>query len=173
MKKNRTLRTVLFAIVMTLAMSVTAFAGTVDKTGAKETALKDAGLTASKVKRMEVEYDDESNSYEIEFVQKSNKTEFEYEISARDGKIIDKSVEYAYKRNTSKKKISKNDAIKRVAKASGVKASVIKKGSCKYTYKKKTGKYTIKFRSGNYRYEYELLAPTGKVIEYEYELVKR
>ena len=35
--------------------------------------------------------------------------------------------------------------------------------------KKKQGKYKVKFRDGSYKYEYELQAPNGKIIEWEYE----
>ena len=49
---------------------------------------------------------------------------------------------------------------------------VIKKGTCKYEYEKNEGTYEVKFRSGKYKYDYEVLAPTGKVIEYEKKYVK-
>ena len=55
----------------------------------------------------------------------------------------------------------------------GVSYNTVKKGTCTYEYsrKKKEGKYEVKFRSGGYKYEYEILAPNGKVMEYEKKLI--
>ena len=170
MKRIRKTGAVFLALIMAVAMSATVFADTLTEDDAVQNALKDAKLDVTQIKALEVEMDSETNSYEIEFIQKSNKTEFDYEIAADSGMILEKSVDYAYKHNKSKKKIGKTKARKIVAKASGVSLKAIKKGTCKYTYKKQ-GKYELKFRSGNYKYEYELLAPNGKIIEYEYEYI--
>jgi hypothetical protein len=43
-------------------------------------------------------------------------------------------------------------------------------GTCKYEYDDGKGTYEIKFRNGNYSYEVEILAPTGKVIEYNWKV---
>lgn len=64
-------------------------------------------------------------------------------------------------------------ARKKAASLTGVKYKTVKKGSCKYKYKKKQGKYTVKFKSGGYRYEVEVLAPTGAIIELEMEATKK
>ena len=133
-------------------------------------ALKNAGLSKSGVRIIEVEMDD-GKSVEIEFIRLSNKAKYGYEIAVKDGRILEKSVDYKYKKSKSRKKIGKKKARKIVAKAAGKSYSVVKKGRCKYQYKKKCGKYEIKFRSGNYKYEYELLAKNGKIIEYEYEYI--
>ena len=49
--------------------------------------------------------------------------------------------------------------------------SALKSAKCKYSYKKNEGKYKITFCHNGYKYEYELLAPTGKVVEWEMELI--
>ncbi len=60
---------------------------------AKQTALQNAGLKASDVtfKKVKLEKDDGIYVYDIEFV--TAKKEFEYEINAKTGKIVDKSIE--------------------------------------------------------------------------------
>ena len=35
------------------------------------------------------------------------------------------------------------------------------------------GKYEVKFRKGSYKYEYDVLAPTGQIISFEKELIRR
>ena len=86
--------------------------------------------------------------------------------------IRDRSVDYVYKHNYSKKKIGKLAAQKKVAKFSGIKLSVIKKGTVKFERDDGEGKYEVKFRKGNYRYDYDVLAPNGKIMEYERDYVK-
>ena len=165
--------TTLLAIIMAFAMSATAFGETIEPEGQADAlgiALMDAGISESEAIVTEYELD-RSGVFEIEFIRAADNAEFSYEISAADGVIIEKSVEFAYKKIKSKKKIGKKNARKIVAQASGKSYSVVKKGTCKYKYKKKQGKYEIKFRSGGYKYEYELLAPNGTIIEYEYERI--
>lgn len=160
-------------VVALLALSIPslAFASTTstDATGALKIALKDAGLKKSEVKKIETE--SKKKAVEVEFTQKKTRAEYDYTIAKNDGKILEKSVEYVYKHNSSKAKIAKNTALKKVAKASGVKYSVVKKAKCTYTYKKNEGKYEVVFRHKGYKYEYELLAPTGKIIELEMDYV--
>jgi len=165
--------TILLAAIMIFAMSATAFAETVTEDSAINTALKNAKLEKSQVKQLEAEFDSEDNVYEVEFTKKSNKTEYSYDISASSGKILEKSVEYKYKRNTSKKKIGKKAARKKVAKFSGISYKIIKKGTCKFKKSGKQGKYEVKFKKGGRKYEYELLAPNGKIVEYEWKVVKK
>ena len=163
---KRRLFTMLTACVMALCMSCPAFASAYTLKDATNTALKDAGLTAGKVYKLEAEKDD--GEYEVEFRQIGTNTEFEYDIS-RSGKILEKSVKYSYTPIKSKKKISRKSARKIVAKASGIKYRTVKKGTCKYCRKAKVGYYRIKFCTKKYKFEYKLLAKTGKIIKYKYE----
>ena len=93
---------------------------------------------------------------------------FDYEITKK-GTIREKSVEYKYKKNSSKAKIGSKAARKKAAKHSGVSYNTVKKGTCTYEYsnKKKEGKYEVKFKTKKYKYEYEILAPNGTVMEYD------
>ena len=54
---------------------------------------------------------------------------------------------------------------------SGIKLSVIKKGTCTYEYDDGKGTYEVKFQKGSWRYDYEVLAPVGKIIDYEMKYV--
>ena len=173
-KYLKKMTTVGILIIMTLAMTAASFAESgitnITRKDAEKIALKDAGLTRSEVKRLESEYDD--GKFEVDFTRRSNGAEYDYEITKK-GKIREKSVEYRYKKNSSKAKIGKKAARKKAAKHSGVSYNTVKKGTCTYEYsrKKKEGKYEVKFRSGGYKYEYEILAPNGKVMEYEKKLI--
>lgn len=175
MKKRMSIVLALFAaLAMVMSMSVSVFAeGVNSNDAALKRALKNAGLKKSQVKRIDVEYDKENGKgiYEVEFTQKSNGKEFGYEILAGTNTIVKKSVEYKYKKNSSHKKIGKKAARKKVAKASGVSYKTVCKGTCRYEYDDRKGTYDVKFKKGDRRYEYELLAPNGKVIDYEWKVI--
>lgn len=171
---KRQIGVLLLAIILAMTLSVPIFGGSanaassgITKAKARDIALKNAHLTKAKVRNLDVEAD--GRSIEVEFVRIANKAEYEYEIAKKDGFILEKSIDYKYKKNKSKSKIGKTKAIKAVAKYTGKSYAVIKKGSCTYSYKKNQGKYKVKFRYGGYKYECEVLAPNGKVVEYEYE----
>lgn len=166
---KRTLRTLLIAaLAMALVFTMTgmAFAGsemTVEK--AYKIALKDAGLTSSEVRCVEKEYDREDKVYEIEFKKKGSKIEYGYEIS-NTGKILEKSVDYNRAVVKGSKKLTKADAINVVVKTHGFKKTVVSKGRIKLEKDGGQWVYEMKFRSGSYRYEYEVHAATGKILEY-------
>lgn len=153
-------------LIVTMAMTVTSFAAAnITRKEAINIALKDAGTTRAKVYGLEAEK--EHGKFEIEFTKKSNKTVFEYEISKK-GRVLEKSVDIKYKKDHSKEKVGKEAARKAVAKHAGVSYKTVKKGTCKYEYDDddREGTYEVKFRNGSYKYDYEVLAPTGKIIEY-------
>lgn len=161
----------LLAILMAACMTSPAYAATITRSKALAIALKDAGLTKASVREVDIEQ--EKGRFEVEFRQTANNVEYEYEISQTSGKILEKSVDYPYKRTSSKSKIGKEAALKKVAKASGIKLSVVKGGRCSYTYKKSGSIYKVTFRHNGYGYEYKVLAPTGKIIEWEMTYLKK
>ncbi len=175
MEKNIVSRrtvSVMVLVIMTLAMTAVSFAGSgISLRKAEKIALKDAKVKRAQVKHFESERD--GGKYEVEFVKKSNGAEYSYEITKK-GKIREKSVEYVYEKNSSTEKIGKKAARKKAARHSGVSYKKVKKGSCRYEYDTddKEGKYEIKFKSGKYKYEYDILAPTGTVMEYEKKRIK-
>ena len=159
-------------VLMVISMSAVSFAGSqITSKEALRIALKDAHLTRAKVTKVENEY--EHGKYEVEFTKKSNKAEYDYEIG-RTGRILEKSVDYRYKKDHSRKKIGKAAARKKAAKVTGVSLKVVKKGSCRYEYDDddRKGKYEVKFKKGHYKYEVEILAPTGAIMEYDKEYRK-
>lgn len=172
---------VLLASLLSLAFAASAYADTftsattntntskLTRSDAIGIALNDAGFKKSQVVGLETE--SEKNLIKVEFKKKNKKTEYEYKIAVKDGTILKKEIEYAYKHNCSRAKVGKKAALKKVAKASGIDYSIIKKGKCSYTYKKCKGKYEIVFKYQGYKYEYELLAPTGKITEWEMKLL--
>ena len=165
MKKTMTrLFTLFMAMVMVIAMSASVFAASISSKEALAKALNNADLKKSQVKHIDVEL--EHGKYEIEFTRKSNNVEYDYEVSASTGKILEKNVDYNIKYKRSGKKIGKTAAMKKAAKSAGVKLSVVKKGTCKYD----EGKYEVKFKSSTRRYEYEIAATSGKIVEYGWEL---
>ena len=164
---------VVLAVIMVMAMSSSVFAaGTTAKT-AEKTALKNAGLSKSQVTGLRTKYDRDDRRFEVDLRRKSNNAKYSYEISPTNGKIYEKSIDYRYKRNSSKKKISKAAAIRAAAKASNININVVKKGICKYEYDDGEGIYEVKFRNGLFKFDIDILAPTGKVIEYSWERTGR
>lgn len=166
-------------IVMILAMGATvcpikadaATTKNINKKQAKAIALKSVGTKASKIKNYRIKYDSDDGCYEIKFVIKKKCKRYSFDISKATGIIMEKDVDYKYRKTCSKKKIGKKAAIRKVIKISKFKASIVKSGTCKYRYRDHEGTYQVKFRKGNRIYEYEILAPNGKLKEIEYKYV--
>ena len=137
--------------------------GYVTKEEAKLIALRNAKLKQKQVKSIKVKK--KGSCYEVEFIRKSNKVRYEYDIYIHSGGVREEELEYPHARNTSKSKISKAAAYKIVAKKSGFSLAKVKNGSIQY--KKDDGEWTyvIKFNVSHCKYEYTLLAPSGKLIE--------
>lgn len=171
MKRGNRIFGICLALIVAIAMCTPAFACSISKSKALDKALKNEGLTKAQVKVLKLKKESKKQ-YEVKFIKLSTCTEYEYELNACNGKITEKEVKYCYKRCSSKSKIGKKQARKIVAKASGVSVKKIKKGSCKYKYKGNKGYYKIKFRSGKKKYSYKVLAPTGAIMEYEWERVR-
>ncbi len=169
----RRLTTIVLALMMVMAMSASVFAaGTTSKT-AEKTALRNAKLSKGQVYGLRVKYDREDREYDVEFRNRKNKAKYSYGIAAGDGKIIEKSIEYQLRRNSSREKIGRAAAYRAAAKASGVKLATVKSGICRYEYDDGEGTYEVRFRSGRYRYEIEMLAPNGKIKEISWEMTGR
>ena len=170
MKKNNKTRSLLvagLALIMAVAMSATSFAATsISRDQALNKALKNANLTKSKVAAIEVDYDD--GRYEVEFIKKSNGAEYSFEYT-KAGKLMEKSVDYNRAPNYGAKKLSKAQARAKVADFGGFKKSTVSNGSCYLTHDDGQQIYEIHFQTSNYRYEYDVHANTGKVLEYSKE----
>ena len=172
MKKRLNMVAVLFAaLAMVMTISASVFAASVtNSTDALNIALKNSKLKKSQVKLIETGYENDENTYEVEFTKKKNGAEYNYEIAADTGKIIEKSVEYRVKRNSSHKKIGKTAARKKVAKFLGISYKTVKAGTGYYEYDDGKGVYEVRFTKGSRNYECEVLAPTGKILEYSWKV---
>ena len=172
MKKRLNMVAALFAaLAMVMTISASVFAASVtNSTDALNIALKNSKLKKSQVKLIETSYENDENTYEVEFTKKKNGAEYNYEIAADTGKIVEKSVEYRVKRNSSHKKIGKTEARKKVAKFLDISYKTVKAGTCYYEYDDGKGVYEVRFTKGSRNYECEVLAPTGKILEYSWKV---
>ena len=153
---------------------------------AEQAALSHAGISSSDVSYItcELDFDDGIMVYEVEFI--SGNTEYEYDINALDKSVLKFSTERADNYNpsgsgsslgssSSGNSSSGNSASVTEAEAqqaafshAGVSGATVIKAE----YDRDDNKYEIEFIAGNYKYEYEISASNGRVIESEKEAVK-
>ena len=174
MKKSITSKIIAFAAAaaMIMSMGAAAFgASYIGKDAAVSKALKNAGTTRSAVWELECERDSDDGItvYEVEFIKGS--TEYSYTINAKTGNIREKSVEYRYV-PSSKARIGKTAAKNKVFSFSGINRNKVSGLVCYYDYDDGKEIYEVKFRKGNYRYEYDVNARSGKIVEYSKEYKK-
>ncbi len=154
---------------------------------AKEIALSHAGVSASQVTRWEkAERDD--GVYDIEF--KANGKEYDFEIHATSGKVLEYDHEWdddAYtgststgtssssssssasnssSSNTSAKDIGVEKAKQIALSHAGVSASQVTRWE---KAKRDDGVYDIEFKANGMEYDFEIHATSGKVLEYDYD----
>lgn len=145
----------------------------ISEASAKAVALKHAGVSSSEVvyTKVELDYDNGSYYYEIEFV--TSTKEYEYEISKSDGSIISfdtevlKTTSSNTNTNVSTKYITEASAKAIALKHAGVSESDITKFEIELDYDSGVVEYEIEFNVGNKEYEYEINAITGSVIKYD------
>ena len=161
------------AATMLLSTGAAAFgAAYIGESAAVSKALKNAGASRSQVWELECEKDkdDGVTVYDVEF--KKGSTEYSYKINAKTGNIREKTVEYIY-RYSSAGLIGKTAAINRALSFCGIPKTAITELTCRYDYDDGKEIYEVKFRKGNYRYEYDVNARSGKVVEYSREYSKK
>ncbi len=147
--------------------------GYISVEAAKQKALDNAGVKAKDAVFLKAyyDYDDLVPHYEIKF--HANGYEYEYEIKAADGAILDKDVER--ERNPVKATSAANEYIsadkaKSVAyNHANVKAENIKYTKAELDRDDMVVHYDVEFVAGKYEYEYEINAETGKVIAFDKE----
>ena len=170
MKKTcRHFLSLVLAAAMALIMGISVYAASITATQARNIALRNAGLTISKASDVKVKLD--GREYDVKFVRKSDKAKLDYDILASNGKILEREIKYAHKKNTSTKKIGADAARQKAAAFSKVSLAKVKAGTCKYERENGEWVYEVEFRNAGREYEVVMLAATGKVIEYtiEYE----
>ena len=147
---------------------------------AKEIALKDAGFEESAVTFIEEKFDgdDRIKKYDIEFVNSGK--EYDYEINASTGKIIEKSIEKADIAPTTKKESTQtalsesNKNYIGIDKAKSIALENAGKTDSEVSFSKAkldkdNGKtvYEVEFYADRVEYDYEIDAYTGAIIDYD------
>ena len=137
---------------------------------AKEIALNHANVTNITNYKIELDFDDVM-VYEIEF--KANNKEYDYEINALTGDIIEYEIDNNEvsnnnsnnssnnnSNNTTTDKITKDEA-KQIALDHANVTNITN-----YEIELDDNKYEIEFKANNKEYDYEINATTGKIIKY-------
>ena len=153
---------------------------------AKSIALKDAGVSGATFVKAKLDTEDGVKVYDVEFY-KAN-VEYDYEIDAITGKILEKdrdieNFSIPKKKATTNKQATKKakTTTKKVAKDIGVEkaksialkdagVSGVKFTKAKVDYENGVKVYDIEFRKGNKEYDYEIEAATGKIRERNVDL---
>ena len=149
---------------------------------AKQIALSYAGVNAADAKfiKAEADVDDGRKVFDIEFIAGSK--EYEYEINASTGKVIDKDIEavktkpQAVKEAKTSSAEQKSDFIgvdsakQKALSHAGLNGSDVRFTKVKLDKDDGISVYEIEFISGKYEYEYEINAKTGKIIDWDKEI---
>ena len=141
---------------------------------AKKIALADAGLKTNQVTfvQTELNYDNGRWQYDIEFYT-SNSKEYDYEIDALTGNIlhVDYDAEHysATDKDSSDKYIGEAKAKEKALNRAGLTASQVTFTKAKLDREDGRWVYEIKFYSGSKKYECEIDALNGTVIDWEME----
>ena len=138
-------------------------AGNISKTKAKTIALKDAKVKKKNAVfiKAKLEKDDGIKQYDIEFITKKYK--YEYEIKAKNGKILDRDKEKI--KNYKGKDIGKTKAKNIALKDAGFKKSQVEFTKCHLDVEHHIRIYEVEFIKGIKEYEYDINAKTGKILD--------
>ena len=133
---------------------------------AKEIALNHANVTNITNYKIELDFDDVM-VYEIEF--KANNKEYDYEINALTGDIIEYEIDNNEISNNNSSNSSNNTTTDKITKDEA-KQIALKHANVtnitNYEIELDDNKYEIEFKANNKEYEYEINATTGKIIKY-------
>lgn len=148
--------------------------GYISVEAAKQKALDDAGVKAEDAVFLKAYYDSDDLVPHFEIKFESNGYEYEYEIKASDGAVLEKDVdkEKNPQRTVSESKeyISEDKAKSIAFEHASVKAADVKFSKAELDRDDMVVHYDVEFVSGKYEYEYEINAETGKVIAFDKEI---
>ncbi|MDY3926569.1 MAG: stalk domain-containing protein [Anaerotignum sp.] len=146
--------------------------------GAKKIALQDAKLKEKDVTFVTTKsnHDDGRKIYEVEFYY--DDVEYDYEIDARTGEILDFDKEIEGKKHTDEKETKKEatdeitvEQAKDIAlKDAGLTEGQVSKLKVKKDHDDGVVKYKVEFEKDNTEYEYEINAETGKILKSEKDI---
>ena len=140
---------------------------------AKQKALDDAGVKADAAVFLKAYYDSDDivPHYDVRF--EANGYEYEYEVKASDGTILEKDVDKERKpvnsTPASNEYISADKAKSIAYDHASVKAADVKFSKAELDRDDLIVHYDVEFVAGDYEYEYEINAESGKVIAYDKE----
>ena len=147
--------------------------GYISVEAAKQKALDDAGVKAEDAVFLKAYYDSDDivPHYDVKF--EANGYEYEYEIKASNGAVLEKDVDKEKNSNkassASKDYISADKAKSIAFDHASVKAADVKFSKAELDRDDMVVHYDVEFVSGKYEYEYEINAETGKVIAFDKE----
>lgn len=142
--------------------------GYISVEAAKQKALDDAGVKAEDAVFVKAYYDSDDlvPHYDVKF--EANGYEYEYEIKASDGAVLEKDVDRerggANAPDESNEYISADKAKSLAYDHAGVKAADVKFSKAELDRDDLIVHYDVEFVVGNFEYEYEVNAESGKVI---------
>ena len=174
-----------FSVMQAGASSSASDTSDISMQQATEVALQDAGFSSSEVESLSgnLDSDDEVRHYDVSFV--SQGMEYDYEIKASDGTILEKDRE-AVETHSSSQNVSlpaesytmtdsdfiSIDEAKSIAlQVSGVDASNAVFTEAELNVDDGVHIYEIEFISGDMEYSFEINAMTGSVAEWEKESI--
>lgn len=135
---------------------------------AKQKALDDAGVKAENAVFLKAYYDSDDivPHYDVKF--EANGYEYEYEVKASDGAVLEKDVDKERKPANSvpasDEYISEDKAKSIAFDHAGVKAADVKFLKAELDRDDLIVHYDVEFVAGNFEYEYEINAESGKVV---------
>jgi Predicted membrane protein len=142
----------------------------IGKKKAKKKALKHSSISNEKVTftKVKLEYGNGIPEYEIKF--KTSTHRYEYEINARNGKILKSSKKLIRKNqsNTQNKKlISRKKAKKAALDYLKIDSSKVKRFKIELEYENGKAEYEIELYANKTEYSFTIDAVTGKILEME------
>lgn len=155
--------------------SSTAQASYIGAKKAKEIAFGHAGVSASSAMKVEVELEKGRNPhYDISFI--SGNTEYDYEIDAVNGKILDYEKEYTQEGNQSassaapsKQLIGESRAREIALKHARLSQSAVRELECELDRDDGTAVYEVSFKNGGFEYQFDIDAYSGSIRDFEKE----
>ena len=136
-------------------------------------AIDDAGVKAEDAVFLKAYYDSDDLVPHFEIKFESNGYEYEYEIKASDGAVLEKDVDKernSVKASSESKEYISADKAKSIAfDHASVKAADVKFSKAELDRDDMVVHYDVEFVSGKYEYEYEINAESGKVIAFDKE----
>ena len=167
------------AVLMIMTVALTGSAANITSDKARDIALSDANVSRSDAEFTKTKLETENGKavYEIEFrvETSSSVTEYEYEILASNGKILDREKETkTVSVPSTKNKITKSKAISIALKNAGVEKKKALKLSAKKDSENGKSVYEVKFyirKNGKLiEYDYTILISNGRILEKEVEV---